>query len=354
MSSFVINGGRVNEEGHGKPWYNLFRQGYSTGLTVAQRGAGANMSVDIAIGAGSLATAAGIDYYGWTDGTTNTTVNTADPTNPRRDIVVAYINLSLISSAVTNNTGALLFKSVAGTPAASPSDPSDPTIQSSVGAGNPFTKLARLTVGAGVTSVTTPNIADLRVPMALQMPYLYGGSSNTKGHLVPNIADDTVALLAASQTFTNKLFSTGTTFADNIIPASGLATNAITLGYAQSVSNFTLSTSQTTPTLITGLTVTVTIPTGGRRVEITGFCGAVTFSAGIAVVEIWDGAINSGTQLNQANVASSSSSGIVHAIVTPSAGSSKTYSIALANSGLNNTTAGASTVQPAFILVKVI
>lgn len=42
---------------------------------------------------------------------------------------------------------------------------------------------------------------------AAQIPAILGGASNTNGHVVPNAADDTFALLAASQTLTNKTYS---------------------------------------------------------------------------------------------------------------------------------------------------
>lgn len=144
-----------------------------------------------------------------------------------------------------------------------------------------------------------------------------------------------------------------TALANNAVQASQLATNAITLGYAQITTNFPLTSAQTTPTQVTGLTATVTIPSGGRRIRITGFVGAVTLAGGLGVLTIWDGTVNSGTQLNQSNVNTSGSYGTVYAVVSPSAGS-KTYNIGIANSGANNTTVGAATTQPAFILVEAI
>ena len=42
-------------------------------------------------------------------------------------------------------------------------------------------------------TLTTPTIGQIK-----------GGGNNTSGHTVPNLADDTIALLTASQTFTNK------------------------------------------------------------------------------------------------------------------------------------------------------
>ena len=48
-------------------------------------------------------------------------------------------------------------------------------------------------------TLTTPTIGQIK-----------GGGNNTSGHTVPNLADDTIALLTASQTFTNKTIDSGT------------------------------------------------------------------------------------------------------------------------------------------------
>jgi hypothetical protein len=215
MPGKVVHGGSVDAEGALKFLAQMFRSGYAQGLAVSQRGAGANMSVDVSAGGGMAVETAGTARYGWISSTENVTVNTADPTNPRRDIVVAYVDLALISTAATNNNGAFKFKAVAGTPASSPADPTDSAIQASVGAGNPYVKLARLLVGTGASSVVNANITDMRTPMSPLVAYLYGGASNNLGHLVPNVSDDTVALLAAAQTFSNKALSAiGNTFSN--------------------------------------------------------------------------------------------------------------------------------------------
>lgn len=157
---------------------------------VSQRGAGANMSVDIASGRGLLPDTL-IHYPAWSDATVNKTITTADPSNPRHDIIVAYMDESVPTTTVTNNLGALKFMVVAGTPAASPSDPSDPTIQTAVGTGNPWIKLARVTVNAAVVSIVDANITDLRTTIAVN------GKVNTEaiadqGVTTPKIADDAV------------------------------------------------------------------------------------------------------------------------------------------------------------------
>lgn len=159
------DGGRTNEAGHLRGVTKGFLGSVLSGLNVSQRGAGANMSVDVAVGDAIIQRSD--NTYGhpaWNDAVYNQPINPADGSNPRRDIVVMYIDYSQTpSTGVANNTnGVVKIKSVPGTAAGSPVDPSNSTIQSSVGSGNPFVKLARVRVAAGATSINNSVIDDLR------------------------------------------------------------------------------------------------------------------------------------------------------------------------------------------------
>lgn len=148
----------------------------------------------------------------------------------------------------------------------------------------------------------------------------------------------------------------GSKIADGGITAEKLTASAITLGYAQITSSFT--TTSTSATLVTGLSTTVTIPAGGRRIEITAYSYATdtTSSGGYAFMSIWDGTVGSGTQLSlsaqRITSASSGSFHIVLASVVPAAGS-KTYNVGFHVTAGTGTLAAAAT-YPAFILVKAI
>lgn len=204
----------------------------ATSMQAVQRGAGANMSVDISIGVCAMPNTSGTySYIGFTDAVANQTISAADPTNPRIDVVVAYVDLSVVSSSSNNNPGALKFADVTGTPAGSPSAPSSGTIQTAVGAGNPWTYIAQISVAANATQIVTANITDTRLPWAVRAN-LWGGASNTKGHTVPNVADDTVALLAATQTFTNKTFTSPTINTPSMAGYTGWQTPSGTFTYA--------------------------------------------------------------------------------------------------------------------------
>lgn len=222
---------------------------------------------------------------------------------------------------------------------------------------------------SGVTTATTrtltvPNISGTLVTdnstitmtnKTLTSPSITGGTIDQSTITVDSIAGHTSANTGSiyGLTITNSTIGS-TALALGAVQATQIATNAITLGYTQITTSFNLTSSQTTPTQVTGLSVTVTIPTGGRKVKITAFCGNVVPAAGVCNLSIWDGAVNSGTQLNSSNQPSSSGAFvIVEAVVTPAA-STKTYNVGTVNTGSNNVTVNASATQPAFILVEAI
>lgn len=160
------DGGKTSESGHLRAIQKSTKGQVLTGLNVSQHAAGANMSVDVAIGDAIIPRSdATYGHPAWADATYNVAITTADASNPRRDIVVKYIDYgNAVSTAVSNNTnGVVKIAVVAGTPAGSPSDPSSATIQSAVGSGNPYVRLARVRVGAGVTTISNSVIDDLRI-----------------------------------------------------------------------------------------------------------------------------------------------------------------------------------------------
>lgn len=85
-------------------------------------------------------------------------------------------------------------------------------------------------------------------------------------------------------------FNDGSGIAQNAIGAHHLATNAVTLGYAQATA--TQSIAVNTATDLTNLSVAVTVPAGGRRCRITGYLpsGAATAANNAITVRIMEGA----------------------------------------------------------------
>jgi len=169
-----------------------------------------------------------------------------------------------------------------------------------------------------------------------------GAGSNT--YTMPS-ASDTLVGRASTDVLTNKDLTSST----NSFPGT-------TLGYAQITSMF--STSSTSFVQVTGLTTTVTVPSGGRKVKITAFSKSMynTSSGAYSEMSIWDGTVGSGTQISDCTLLTAAANQEVPnsciAVVTPSAGS-KTYNVGLkASAGTAAITA--ATTNPAFILVELI
>ncbi len=124
--------------------------------------AGTGMNVTVAIGNGLISTGTGFARRIATDATNTVSLTAASTANPRIDAVVAYIDNGVTpsTSVVDNTNGVLKFKSVAGSPAATPVAPSASAIQSSVGAGNPYMVLAYVAVAKNATAAGA--ITDVR------------------------------------------------------------------------------------------------------------------------------------------------------------------------------------------------
>ena len=153
---------------------SLYSQGgivLHTDLAVTQRGAGANMSVDVSSGhvvvTGTDAAGQG-KYLCWSDATTNVVIATA-PTagNSRIDLIVAQVRDADQNGGANNDW---VIAAVTGTPAttgtqAAPAAPASSFV------------LAQIAVGPSVTSIVNANIADLRTPTIL------GKANNPSGRI---------------------------------------------------------------------------------------------------------------------------------------------------------------------------
>jgi hypothetical protein len=96
-------------------------------------------------------------YTVYNDGSNPLVITTADPTNPRIDVVCATVQDSYYSGTADD----VILQVVAGTPAASPVAPTLPDNSIS---------LATVLVGAGVGNITNSNITDTRVLTTTNMP----------------------------------------------------------------------------------------------------------------------------------------------------------------------------------------
>ena len=139
---------------------------------------------------------------------------------------------------------------------------------------------------------------------------------------------------------------TSTQIAANGIGAASLSTTAITIGKTSSFTSF--STSSTTDVQATGATLTVTIPSTGRDVEVMLDNIVMTNSSATAytTISLWDGTVGSGTLIARkywiASVAGGFQGASLCAHYNPSPGS-HTYNVGVAvqtGTGGYNTYAG--------------
>lgn len=126
------------------------------------------------------------------------------------------------------------------------------------------------------------------------------------------------------------------------------------LGYTQINSDFT--TTSTSTVQVTGLSVTVYIPSG-RKVKITVYSSAIyPTSTQQTRTEIWDGVVVSGTRLQLASNSGASVQATPHTLVvfaSPSSGT-RTYNVGANISTAGTYTMSAAPTAPAFILVELI
>lgn len=132
----------------------------ATSLAVS---AGGGMSVRIAAGDGIISTPSSGKRI-QSDAIETVTISAANATYPRIDSVVVYIDSAIAptTTVIDNVNGILKFAAVAGTPAASPTAPTESMIQAAIGAGNRYMVLADVKVPNGATSINTATFTDRR------------------------------------------------------------------------------------------------------------------------------------------------------------------------------------------------
>jgi hypothetical protein len=130
-------------------------------FAVTQRGAGANMSVDIAAGRIYLKKAGNV-YPVRNSGVVNLAIANNNAGNPLIASIVVYLDLSADPSVANDGSGLVTITKVLGAASASPVAPTDSEIATAIGSSNPYEVIANITVPNGTPDIENGDIADAR------------------------------------------------------------------------------------------------------------------------------------------------------------------------------------------------
>lgn len=303
-------------------------------LAVTQNGT-PNMSVNVAAGGafirGTLNANQGA-YHLWNDGTVNLAISASNPTNPRRDLIIAQVRDSYYSGADDDAR----ITVVTGTAAASPSDPSLASYPNAL-------VLARVAVAAGATSITTANITDLRTQSDISARLPVYSSTTTRAVAIPSPTDGQGAYLNAGDTTEGVEFWNGTAWRRPWSLPWGV------VGKAKATADTTLSTvSQTS----IGLAASFTAVTNRQyRISFTASVLASGAALQTCTFELWNAAAKV-EGLCSVSVNSTAYYGISGTAYATASAGSVTWTVRALAGGGGGTVVHKGTVSPGWITIE--
>ena len=180
-------------------------------LAVTQNGT-PNMSVDVAAGGAFIRGTQNANqgaYHVWNDATVHLSIDAADLTNGRRDLVIAQVRDSYYSGADDDAR----ITVVTGTPAAVPVDPSLASFPNAL-------VLARITVAAGDAAINTADITSLHTLANVENQIPVFTSTVQRDQFIPvPYNGQTVYLTSDNSTYT----SNGSAWFRSVQTAQGVA-----------------------------------------------------------------------------------------------------------------------------------
>lgn len=129
---------------------------------------GGGLNVEIGVGEAYLKGVNTNAYPIRSTATINQAITSNSSGNPRIDAIVLYVDLSVTPNPSGGGDDVAKITVVEGLASSSPVAVSDSTIQSTIGASNPFLRLADITIASGASGISESNIKNIRKRVFIQ------------------------------------------------------------------------------------------------------------------------------------------------------------------------------------------